>query len=160
MLKGMRWRGLLFVIAVLGGCGEAQLNPRDIAEAQVKSVLGPTASWKLDEAISRSEIQKMRDRAYQFCIHEMSSETSCLNDQDHSLFEYARSFALVRIFREEANPEFPYAKAHKADPAAFQRINKYCRSVYESHKSGDARMLGPCMAARVGGDFFNVIPVS
>ena len=155
-------RQLLLIVAplVLASCGPDQSQLREIADLQAKSFLGATGSWKLDPALSSSKVQEMRDRAYRYCLSEKASDQGCLAAQDHSLFEYANSFRVVRIFRSEDKPTFPFAVAHKRDPAAFGRAETYCRSVYEDQGSRDARSLGPCMSAVVGADFFGVVPVS
>ena len=151
-------RRLFPIVAALlvASCGEG----REIADLQAKSVLGATAAWKLDPALPSSEVQEMRDRAYRYCLTVKGSDQRCFAEQDHSLFEYANSFRMVRIFRSEAKPTFPFAIAHKRDTAAFGRAESYCRSVYEDQGSRDARGLGPCMSAAVGADFFGVMPVS
>lgn len=101
----------------------------------------------------------MRDRAYGFCIEEKPSAVACLIEQDHALYEYARAFALVRMFRDEQEPVFPYAVGHKLDLAAFDQARSYCRSIYEDHGARDARMLGPCLAVTVGADYFGIVHV-
>jgi len=150
---------LIIMAIVLGSCGNPQFDGEQITNLQAKSVLGPTADWQLDPALTQSKIQQMRNRAYHYCLSEKSSDQSCLGDQDHSLFQYANSFRLVRTFRSEAKPTFPYAVAHKEDPAAFNRVLQYCRSAYEDQGSNDARALGPCMSAGIGADYFGLIPV-
>ena len=152
----MRWSSIVALTVVLGAC---QSDARQIADAQAKSSFGPTAKWRLDQALSRSEFQDMRDRAYRYCLGEKASDKNCLNEQDHSLFAYANTFRLVRIFRSEVEPSDPFAVAHKQDHAAFERIHRYCRSIYDDQGSRDARGLGPCMSAGVGGDFFGVVLV-
>ena len=159
MLRIMRWSILVPVTVVLSGCANTQSDARQIADAQAKSFYGQTAKWELDSALPQSTIQAMRDRAYRYCFDEKASAEGCLDEQDHSLFQYANSFRLVRTFRSEAEPTFPFAAAHKQDPAAFERVHLYCRSIYQDQGARDARALGPCMSAGVGADFFSVIPV-
>ena len=101
----------------------------------------------------------MRDRAYDYCSTEKASDNSCADAQDESLFQYANTFRLIGIFRSEPDPTFAFAIGHKQDPAALDRIHRYCRSIYEDHGSRDARVLGPCMSAGVGADFFGVVGV-
>ncbi len=156
----MKATSLVTLALVLSACGDRLLDGKQITELQAKSALGPTAEWPLDTALPQSEVQEMRDHAYRFCLSNKASDQGCLNEQDHSLFQYANSFRLVRLFRSEAKPTFPYAIAHKNNPAAFQRVLRYCRSAYEDQGSGDTRVLGPCMSAGMGSDFFGVIPVS
>ena len=102
----------------------------------------------------------MRDQAYRYCLSEKVSDQNCLGDQDVSLFGYANSFRVIRLFRQESKPTLPFAIGHMQDPTAFERVNRYCQSIYEDHGSRDARSLGPCMSAGVGADFFGVVPVS
>ncbi len=154
----MRCFGIL-AFAFLASCSGGEQDLRRHADAQAKSQLGPTASWMLDKAVSRSEIQGMRDRAYSFCADKKPPNPNCFDEQDHSLFEYARSFDTIRLFRAEQNPTFPFALGHKLDPNAFKRVHDYCRTVYTDHGSDDARMLGPCMIAGTGGDYFGVVQV-
>ena len=156
----MKVTSLIALALVLGACGNRQSDAEQIANLQAKSALGPTAGWKLDPALPQTKVQDMRDRAYRYCLNERASDQNCLGEQDHSLFAYANSFRLVRIFRSESEPTFPFAIAHKQDPAAFERVHQYCRSVYEDQGSSDARGLGPCMSAGIGADFFGVVPVS
>ena len=87
------------------------------------------------------------------------ADRSCNDEQDHALVAYANSFAMIRILREDPNPTLPMARGHQLDPSAFGRIRAHCRSVYTDHGSRDARMLGPCMSAATGGDYFGVMPV-
>jgi hypothetical protein len=155
----MKWRGVALVSFVLSACGNGHSAGQQIADAQAKSFYGATAHWKLDPALARSEVQEMRDRAYGYCLREKPSEKDCFNEQDHSLFDYTNAFGLVRIFHSEAEPTFPYAVGHKQSRAAFERVRRYCRSVYEDAGSRDARSLGPCVSAGVGADFFGVVPV-
>ena len=155
----MKATGLITMALVLSACGHRQSDAEQIANLQAKSAIGPTSEWKLDPALPQSDVKEMRDRAYRYCLSNKPSDQSCLGEQDHSLFQYSNSFRLVRVFRSEAKPTFPYAVAHKEDPAAFERVHQYCRSVYEGQGAGDARALGPCMSAGVGADFFGVIPV-
>lgn len=156
----MKWWSLIAVAVLFSGCGSPPPDARHLADLQAKSSLGPTAGWKLDPALQQATVQQMRDRAYLYCLNERKTDQPCLIDQDHSLFEYANSFRLVRMFRSEDEPTFPYAVAHKQNPAAFDRIHRYCRSIYQGQGSRDARALGPCMSAGVGADFFGVVPVS
>ena len=155
-MKSVFW---IAVVVTLSACADNQPDARQIAEAQAKSWIGPTAQWKLDPALNPSDVQQMRDRAYGYCFGEKPSDKNCLRDQDHSLFEYTNAFRLVRVFRAEPEPANPYALAHKQDRAAFERVHDYCRSVYRDQGSRDARGLGPCMFAGLGGDFFGVVPV-
>jgi hypothetical protein len=155
----MRRFFLIVAPLVVTSCG-ADGDAGQIADLQAKSSLGATAMWKLDAALPSLKVREMRDRAYRYCLTEKASDQTCLAAQDHSLFEYANSFRLVRIFRAEDKPTFPFAVAHKRDPAVFDRAESYCRSVYEDQGSRDARGLGPCMSAAVGADFFGVVPVS
>lgn len=102
----------------------------------------------------------MRDRAYGYCHRQKPADASCPLNQDASLFYYARSFALIRIYRtERSEPKSPYIVGHQADPAAFDKVKSYCRSIYEDHGASDARVLGPCMMDGLGGDFFGVAVV-
>ena len=156
----MKWCSLVAVAVLLSACGNRQSDAGYVADLQAKSPLGPIAGWKLDPALQQIKVQQMRDRAYRYCLTEQASDQDCLEEQDHSLFEYANSFRLVRIFRSESLPTLPFAVAHKQDPAAFERIHRYCRSLYEEQGSRDARALGPGMSAGVGADFFGVVPVS
>lgn len=156
----MRATSLIALALVLSACGSRQTDAEQIANLQAKSAIGPTAKWQLDPALPQSQVQDMRDRAYRFCLNEKPADKRCLGEQDHSLFQYSNSFRLVRIFRSESKPTFPYAIAHKDDPAAFEHILQYCRSVYEDQGSSDARALGPCMSAGFGADFFGIVPVS
>jgi hypothetical protein len=153
---------LFLIVApfLVASCGPHRGEGREIADLQAKSLLGATAAWKLDPALPSTKVQEMRDRAYRYCLIEKASNQRCFAEQDHSLFEYANSFRVVRIFRSEDKPTFPFAVAHKRDPAAFRRAESYCRSVYEDQGSRDVRGLGPCMSAVVGADFFGVVPVS
>lgn len=155
----MRWSSLALVGLVLTACGNGQPDAQRIADAQTRSFLGRTDQWKLDTALDRPRVQQMRDRSYSYCLSKRPSDEDCFNLQDHSLFEYANAFALVRIYRSEKNPAFPYARAHKETPAAFEQVYRYCRSVYDDAGARDARSLGPCMSAGVGADFFGVVPV-
>lgn len=156
----MRRSLLIFAPFIVASCGANQVDDRQIADLQARSSLGATATWKLDAALPSSKVREMRDRAYRYCLTEKASDQSCFAEQDHSLFEYANSYRLVRIFRSEDKPTFPFAVAHKRDAAAFDRAESYCRSVYEDQGSRDARGLGPCMSAVVGADFFGVVPAS
>ena len=155
----MKATSLIAFALVLSACGNRQSGAEQITNLQAKSALGPTAEWKLDPSLPQAKVQEMRNHAYRYCLSEKPSDQSCLGEQDHSLFEYSNSFRLVRIFRSEEKPTFPYAVAHKEDPAAFERVHQYCRSAYEDQGSRDARALGPCMSAGTGADFFGVIPV-
>ena len=155
----MKWKSLFAVTVALSACGADQSDARQIADAQSKSGIGSTAEWKLDPALPLSKVQVMRDRAYRYCFSEKVSDTSCLAEQDHSIFAYANSFRLVRIFRRKEIPTFEFAVAHKQNPAEFERVNRYCIAIYEDQRSADARSLGPCMSAGVGADFFGVLPV-
>lgn len=153
-------RPLVLVAAVIiGACSASNPSQRQFAEEQAKSQIGATSGWQLDPAVSRVELQGMRDRAYGYCQKEKPSDSACFVEQDISLFEYARSFAMVRIYRSERNPTFPYARGHKANPAAFERVKSYCQSIYEDHGSADARFLGACMMDGLGGDFFGIVAV-
>ena len=156
----MRRLSILVVAAALAACGDGQTDAQVIAGLQAKSALGPTSEWRLDPALALSVVQGMRDRAYRFCLSKKSSDEECTGEQDQSLFAYANSFRLVRGFRSEVEPVFPYARAHKDDPSAFGRALNYCGSIYVDQRSEDARSLGPCMSGAVGADYFGVIPVS
>lgn len=156
----MRWRSIFVWALVLSGCGSDSNDGRDFTQAQNKSWIGPTSAWNLDAALPRAEISDMRNRAYGYCADVKGTDEDCLREQDHSLLAYANAFRLVRIFRSEAKPTFPFAVAHKRDPAAFARIRRHCRSIYEDQGRGDARSLGPCMSAGTGADFFDVLSVS
>ena len=155
----MRCPLLIVALFVAASCGADPDEGRHIAGLQAKSFLGTTAAWDLDPALRPSEVQEMRDRAYRYCLTEKPSDQACFAQQDQSLFEFANSYRVVRIFRSENKSTFPFALAHKEHPAAFGRAESYCRSVYEDQGSRDARSLGPCMAAAVGADYFGVIPV-
>ncbi|WP_221234846.1 hypothetical protein [Sphingomonas aerophila] len=102
----------------------------------------------------------MRDRAYIFCRQNKELNKECEAQQDYSIFEYANAFRVVRLFRSERSPSFPFAMAHQRDLTAFQRVRDYCQATYQDQGSDDARGLGPCMAAGTGADFFGVLPVS
>ena len=115
----MKWCSLVAVAVLLSACGNRQSDAGYVADLQAKSPLGPIAGWKLDPALQQIKVQQMRDRAYRYCLTEQASDQDCLEEQDHSLFEYANSFRLVRIFRSESLPTLPFAVAHKQDPAAF-----------------------------------------
>ncbi len=155
----MKANRLTAVVLALSACG-SQFDAKQVADLQAKSALGPTNQWDLEPELPLVKVQAMRDRAYQFCLSEKASDEECVKEQDHSLFQYANTFRLVRIFRSEENPTYPYAVAHKNDPSAFERIQRYCLSLYEDQGARDARALGPCMSAAVGADFFRIVPVS
>jgi hypothetical protein len=156
----MKWSSLVALTVVLSACGTGQPDAQPIADAQAKSNYGSTANWNLDPALTHATVQGMRDRAYAYCLSDKVSDRNCFTEQDHSLFDYANTFRIVRTFRAEAVPTFEYAVAHKQDPNAFERVHRYCWSVYKDQRSRDARGLGPCMSAGVGADFFAVVPVS
>src|SRR4051812_10778662 len=98
----MRWRSLIAGTLLVAGtvlvaaCGEGRVDPRQVAEAQARSRLGPTARWKFEPARS-AELQHMRDRAYRYCSSEKPSDQSCPDVQDESLFQYANIFRMVAI---------------------------------------------------------------
>ncbi|MFN3943873.1 MAG: hypothetical protein ACK4K7_02940 [Allosphingosinicella sp.] len=145
--------------AVAFFCSPALAQDPEIRTLQVQSYFGATDDWPLDPSTSLIDIQRMRDSAYGFCLVEKGGSPDCLYEQDHSLFEYVRSFGLVRIFRGQSSPTFAFAAAHKSDPSAFDLVRSYCESIYIDHGSRDARILGPCMMAGLGGDFFGIVPV-
>lgn len=147
------------IACLICSTAQAQAQVEEVATRQERSQLGATEQWPLDPALSRSEIQLMRDRAYGFCMVEKASDEGCIDEQDHSLFHYVSSFALVRLFRAERRPTNPFAAGHIDDPSAFDGMQSYCYSIYSDHGARDARMLGPCMMARLGGDFFGVVSV-
>jgi len=155
----MRCSSLFIVMALLNACADRNSDARRIADDQAKSAIGPVAAWKLDPALAQPTLQAMRNRAYAYCMARSKADTTCLNEQDHSLFEYANAFRLVRIFRSDPKPKFRFAVAHKRDPTLIQKISAYCRSAYEDAGARDARSLGPCMSAGVGGDFFSATTV-
>jgi len=155
----MKSTKLLAVCVALTGCGEMAPSAQEVASAEAKSMMGPLSKWKLDSAIKATTLQQMRDRAYVFCLTKKASDKNCPTEQDWSLLTYANAFSLVRQFRSEANPTFPFAEGHKLNPSAFELARRYCLSVYADAGSGDARSLGPCMSAAVGGDYFGIVPV-
>ena len=140
-------------------CGNGNAQAPQYRTLQAESFFGPTGDWKLDASLKLEDVQLMRDRAYRYCFSEKPADADCVKQQDNSLFEYARSFAVVRMFRSEPQPTFPFASAHKDNPAAFSQIHDYCRAVYRDAGARDARSLGPCMAAGLGADFFSIVPV-
>jgi hypothetical protein len=142
----------------IAACGIATDNAEKVRAAQKRSHLGSLKGWRLDAALDGNELQRMRDRAYAFCLDKPASAI-CERDQDLSLWAYADSFRLVRIFRADPAPTFPFAVSHSRDPGAFKRVRRYCEGVYRDLGAGDARMLGPCMSDGVGGDFFGIIAV-
>ncbi|MHA3841354.1 hypothetical protein ACX0GZ_09055 [Sphingomonas aestuarii] len=151
---------LIFALIALVACDDEARNRQSLRDAQARSPFGPVQRWNLDAAVPAAEVQAIRDRAYAFCQRKLQgANADCEREQDLSLFAYANSFRLMRIFRIEANPTFPFAEAHKNDPAAFQRVTRYCEAVYHDQGGSDARSLGPCMSAGVGGDFFGLIDV-
>jgi len=154
----MNWKGRVLIALLLGGCHSRQADVSRIAEAQRNSLYGPTDQWKLDPAVPRAQIQEIRDRGYAYCLTKKPTDKDCANQQDHSVFMYASAFAMVRMFRSEAKPTFPYAIGHKQGPETFDLVRRYCMSVYDDAGSNDARALGPCMSAGVGADFFGVVP--
>ncbi|HEU0311302.1 MAG TPA: hypothetical protein VFR36_08810 [Sphingomicrobium sp.] len=155
----MKWTSLFALALFVAGCGGRQQDAEQITDLQSKSWIGPTAKWPLDPALSQSKVQEMRDRAYSYCLTEKPSDQDCLREQDDSLFQYASSFGLIRIFRAENEPTFPFAAGHQLDPSAFERVHRYCRSIYVDQGSRDARSLGPCMSAGIGADYFGIVPV-
>lgn len=151
---------LIFALIALVACDDEARDRQSLRDAQARSPFGPMQHWNLDAAVPFVEVQAIRDSAYAFCqLKRQSANAACEREQDRSLFAYANSFRLVRIFRSEANPTLPFAKAHKNDPAAFQRVTRYCEAMYRDQGGSDARSLGPCMSAGVGGDFFDLIAV-
>jgi hypothetical protein len=156
----MRNLGVIVAAFALAGCSADQLNADQFAKAQASSRLGPTSAWKLDPVLSAPTIQRIRDRAYAFCEQIKGSGKGCEAQQDWSIFEYANAFRVVRMFRSERSPSFPFAIAHQQDFTAFQRVRDYCQATYQDQGSDDARGLGPCMAAGTGADFFGILPVS
>jgi len=156
----MKSLGVIVATFALSGCSVEQPNANQLAKAQASSRLGPTGIWKLDPVLSAATIQQMRDRAYVFCRSNKGSGKECEAQQDWSIFEYANAFRVVRLFRSERSPSFPFAMAHQRDSAAFQRVRNYCETTYQDQGSDDARGLGPCMAAGTGADFFGVLPIS
>ena len=134
-------------------------NSHEIAEAQARSSEGAAPTWQFDDSFTRQQYETMRDRAYAYCLREKLGDPECTEEQDRSIFFYARSFLLVPLFRSEANPQFSFARAHKLNPEAFDTIHRQCRAIYEDHGSHDARMLGPCMAAGLGADYFAIADV-
>jgi len=155
----MRCGCFFAVFFALIGCGKGAPSAHEIASAEAKSTLGPIAKWKLDPGVNRTALQQMRDRAYVFCLTKKASDKNCTGEQDWSLFTYANAFYMVRQFRSESNPTFPFAKGHSSNPSAFELPRRYCMSVYVDAGSQDARSLGPCMSAATGGDYFGIVPV-
>jgi hypothetical protein len=153
----MRWASFFAACVVLTGCGTGV--PHKVAPAEAKSMLGPISKWKLDPALNAEALQKMRDRAYNFCLTKRPSDKDCFNEQDWSLFEFANAYASFREFRSGANSSFPFARGYSLIPSAFERPRRYCMSVYVDAGSQDARSLGPCMSAATGGDYFGIAPV-
>lgn len=150
---------LTLVAIALSGCGAERLNADNLALAQARSKMGPTSKWKIDPALSSEMVQKMRDNAYRFCRTKQLPLSQCEPEQDWSLFHYTRAFGLITIYQSEPSPTSPFAQAHKKNDKAFGLIRDYCERVYREQGSGDARGLGPCMAAGMGMDFFGIILV-
>lgn len=154
----IRMKGLAMILLLVAACSAEGVDAPRVRDAQARSPLGSLEKWDLDTALLSADLQGMRDRAYIFCAKKPRSAV-CEEEQDLSLFAYANSFRLVRLFRSEPNPSFSFAKAHKAEPEAFHRVKHYCETVYQDQGATDARSLGPCMSAGVGSDFFGLAPV-
>ncbi len=156
----MKGAVLIFALIALAACDDEAHDRLSLRDAQAKSTFGPVQRWHLDAAVPAAKVTAIRDFAYAFCQRKhQGANAACEREQDLSIFAYANSFRMVRIFRSAQNPTFPFAKAHKDDPAAFQRVMRYCEAVYRDQGGSDARSLGPCMSAGIGGDFFGLIAV-
>ena len=152
-------RSLLLICFLLNACGNGHDEARRIADLQAKSDLGSTSQWPLDPALAPAQIQEMRDRAYIHCLSKRPSDRACFFEQDKSLVAYANAFRMIRALRSDEKPARPFEEAHLRDVTAFDRVHRYCLSVYEDAGARDARSLGPCMSASFGADFFGIIPV-
>ncbi len=127
----MRVSSVAIACLIMSACGNQQPDARQIAVAQARSFLGATGDWKLDPSLAEADVQKIRDRAYGFCLARSPADKNCLNEQDHSIFMYASAFAMIRMFRSEPKPTVAYAVALKERPDLFEQVRRYCRSVYE-----------------------------
>lgn len=157
----MRMKMLTSLLIMMAACGCSQKDaaPASFSEAQAKSRMGPVSAWKIDPALPRAELQNMRDRAYRYCVSAKAGDRQCFVEQDLSLFEFARSFAIARFLISEDSPANFYAEGLRSDPKAFRRAVAYCYSIYSDHGAADARMLGPCVSPAVGGNFFGIATV-
>ncbi|MGH6616917.1 hypothetical protein [Sphingomonas sp.] len=149
----------MLVVLFAASCGGKKNSASESALLQRSSPFGETKGWDMSPPLSLKEVQGMRDRAYQFCSDRKSKDNKCLKEQDASLNFYVKSFSIRRILLENTSDSAPFATAIRRNPAALDQVHRYCRSVYVDHGAGDARELGPCMAAGLGADFFGVLPV-
>ena len=150
---------VLLTLAICACSPPVQVSEKQIRAAQAKSVLGQTDTWIRVKQLPPDTVQKMRDRAYRFCFAERPNDDQCLIDQDASIFAVLESIRLVPILQSEKSAEFPYARAYQTNPNAFSQVWNYCWRSYSDNGRNDARLLGPCVMAGVGGDFHGIVPV-
>ena len=147
-------------LVILGLCGcsnEPQPTLKQVRASQAKSDYG--TAWAFSSAPWAKNMQSMRDRAYLFCMDRYPNDDKCLKEQDWSLIYAHHAETTAKDFIEHPDPRDPRATGLASMPSMLNDARSYCFRVYRDAGSSDARMLGPCMQALVGGDYFGVIPV-
>ncbi len=149
----------VIVMLTLAGCSPvADPSTGQIRTAQDGSDFGPIRNWKLSPANWSKNTQAMRDRAYRFCMERTAATRACFAEQDHSLIaaNHAESNARRAVAGDSGDPHLAELRRH---PEAFDDVRRHCFSIYDDAGSADARVLGPCLSAATGSDYFGIISV-
>lgn len=163
MLEPMDRRlvALILLSGALCGCHRSR-SGEDVelaAQRQATSSFGPTADWDVKDSWWRKSLPKMRTSAFEFCIQKHPSSPTCFDEQDKALLFAAQAddyVASVRWPKGATDKSTSRDFVLKYSPGQYRAARQYCFSAYRDAGSGDARVLGPCIANALDQDYFHM----
>lgn len=160
-----RHLSIALVALALSGCREAQLEhsvPKRsiVADAQAQSEYGKNPAW-LDFSGERDKIQKVRNRAYEYCLREKRIDKRCAAEQDSALHASVVTLYFARDLKTVSEMDELDNKARwlAHNPDIVEQAIKECWALYGDHGSNDTRILAVCLGNLSDSSWLIELPV-
>lgn len=129
-----------------------------IADAQAKSTYGTQPKW-LRLTNNRDLFQRVRDRAYGYCLKSANIDRECASEQDDAV---QASVLALQVATDQAEMKDKDGLGKKeqyvaTNPEIVPRVQAACWALYREHGAADARILSVCLGNLT--DYSPLIPL-
>ena len=131
---------------------------QQIADAQAKSTYGTHPNW-MRLTNNRDLFQRVRDRAYGYCLKSANIDRECASEQDDAV---QASVLALQVATDQAEMKDKDGLGKKeqyvaTNPEIVPRVQAACWALYREHGAADARILSVCLGNLT--DYSPLIPL-
>jgi len=138
----------MLVAAVAACTDQTRASSRGvlIKQAEARSFYGANPKW-LEFSNPRDLFQRVRDRAYAYCLSGSVMNMKCADEQDEAVSSSIGAIEVAEAQRGMTNKEKLGRKEYyvATNPEIVPRVLNTCWALYKEHGAADARILSVCL---------------